>query len=115
MCIDAKTHSQVVNAKGRPHSTGMWDEMLAINLSGTFHLTRLAMKHLIHVSPEEGPDGERGVVLMISSNAAVGGVSLSLLSLSSFMALPLLFIQNTTLVRRPTGTNRLLSYQRRNS
>lgn len=62
---------QTINAKGQPHSAELWNEVLAINLSGTFHLTRLASKQLIHVPREDGPDGERGVIIMISSSVAV--------------------------------------------
>lgn len=41
-----------------------------MNLTGTFNLTRLALKHLIKVEPEQ-PDGERGVIIMVASAAAV--------------------------------------------
>ena len=41
-----------------------------VNLTGTFNLTRITCKHLITVPPE-GPDGERGVVVMVASSAAV--------------------------------------------
>jgi NAD(P)-dependent dehydrogenase (short-subunit alcohol dehydrogenase family) len=41
-----------------------------VNLTGTFNLTRIACKHLVKVSPE-GPDGERGVIVMVASSAAV--------------------------------------------
>ena len=43
---------------------------MGVNLTGTFNLTRIACKHLITVPPE-GPDGERGVVVMVASSAAV--------------------------------------------
>ncbi len=48
----------------------MWNFALAINLTGTFNLTRIACKYLVNVPPE-GPDGERGVVVMVASSAAV--------------------------------------------
>ena len=41
-----------------------------VNLTGTFNLTRVACKYLVKVPPE-GPDGERGVVVMVASMAAV--------------------------------------------
>jgi len=41
-----------------------------VNLTGTFNLTRVACKYLVTVPPE-GPDGERGVVVMVASTAAV--------------------------------------------
>lgn len=43
---------------------------MAVNLTGTFNLTRIACKYLVNVPPE-GPDGERGVVIMVASAAAV--------------------------------------------
>lgn len=63
--------NQVVNRKGETHSAVDWDLILAVNLSGSFHLTRLVAKHLVHVPKEDTPDGERGVVIMISSSTAV--------------------------------------------
>jgi NAD(P)-dependent dehydrogenase (short-subunit alcohol dehydrogenase family) len=59
-----------VRADGEPHSLALWNFTLDVNLTGTFNLTRLALKHLIKVEPE-GPDGERGVIIMVSSTAAV--------------------------------------------
>lgn len=57
----------------------LWDFALAVNLTGSFNLTRLVLKHLVKVEPEEGADGERGVVVFVSSAAAV-----SLLLISPF-------------------------------
>ncbi|KAF9077998.1 hypothetical protein BDP27DRAFT_1486609 [Rhodocollybia butyracea] len=39
---------------------------------GTFHLTRLVAQHLVTV-PREGFDGERGVIIMVSSTEAYEG------------------------------------------
>ena len=39
-------------------------------MTGTFNLTRIACKYLVKVPPER-PDGERGVVVMVASSAAV--------------------------------------------
>jgi NAD(P)-dependent dehydrogenase (short-subunit alcohol dehydrogenase family) len=41
-----------------------------VNVIGTFNLTRQVLEHLIKVEPE-GADGERGVIIMVSSAAAV--------------------------------------------
>ncbi|KAJ6471228.1 hypothetical protein C8R47DRAFT_940408, partial [Mycena vitilis] len=46
----------------------------APNLTGAFNLTRLVLRHLIRVPPEDG-DGERGVVILVSSNAAYEGMA----------------------------------------
>ncbi|KAF8517949.1 3-hydroxy-acyl-CoA-dehydrogenase [Hysterangium stoloniferum] len=63
------TVGKVVDARGDPLSLGLFEFTLAVNVVGTFDLTRLACKHLIHVPPE-GEDGERGVIIMVSSAAA---------------------------------------------
>jgi NAD(P)-dependent dehydrogenase (short-subunit alcohol dehydrogenase family) len=61
---------QLIGANGQPHSLDVWNSAMDVNLTGTFNLTRIACKHLINVPPE-GPDGERGVVIMVASSAAV--------------------------------------------
>ena len=48
-----------------------WDFSLDVNLNGAFNLTRLVLEHLVKVNPEETEDGERGVIIFISSAAAV--------------------------------------------
>ncbi len=64
--------SKIIDAQNEPHSLDLWDFVLAVNLTGTFNLTRLALKHLVTVEPENGTvDGERGVVILVSSSAAV--------------------------------------------
>ncbi|KAL1668912.1 hypothetical protein GGF50DRAFT_123674 [Schizophyllum commune] len=55
-----------------PHSLDVWNFALNVNLTGTFNLTRLALKHLVY-SPPEGEDGERGVIVMVASAAAFEG------------------------------------------
>ncbi|KAJ3786490.1 3-hydroxy-acyl-CoA-dehydrogenase [Lentinula aff. detonsa] len=81
-----------INRRGQPHSTRTWDRVLAVNLTGTFHLTRLVAKHLVTVPREyqllqtegaageskgaegmEESDGERGVIVMIASTVAYEG------------------------------------------
>jgi len=63
----------IISSTGEPHSRELWDKTLAVNLTGTFHLTRLALEHLTRVKPEEGADGERGVIIMVSSEVAYEG------------------------------------------
>jgi 3-hydroxyacyl-CoA dehydrogenase / 3-hydroxy-2-methylbutyryl-CoA dehydrogenase len=58
------------DGKTTPHSLDVWNFVIGINLTGTFNLTRLVLNHLIKVEPE-GEDGERGIVIMVSSAAAV--------------------------------------------
>jgi len=63
------TIGKVVDARGNLLSLDLFEFTLAVNVVGTFNLTRLACKHLIRVPPE-GEDGERGVIIMVSSAAA---------------------------------------------
>jgi NAD(P)-dependent dehydrogenase (short-subunit alcohol dehydrogenase family) len=64
------TKTKIIGADGQPHSLDVWNFVMDINLSGTFNLTRIACQYLVKVPPE-GPDGERGVVIMVASSAAV--------------------------------------------
>ena len=64
------TAKQIIGSNGEPHSLDVWNFVLGINLTGTFNLTRIACKYLVKVPPE-GPDGERGLVIMVASSAAV--------------------------------------------
>jgi phosphoribosylaminoimidazolecarboxamide formyltransferase/IMP cyclohydrolase len=66
--------TQMIGADGQPHPLDVWNFAMDVNLTGTFNLTRLACKHLITVPPED-PDGERGVVVMVASSAAVRSLS----------------------------------------
>lgn len=43
---------------------------MSLNLTGTFNLTRLVVAEMVKQEPV-GPDGERGIVIMVSSSAAV--------------------------------------------
>jgi NAD(P)-dependent dehydrogenase (short-subunit alcohol dehydrogenase family) len=56
----------------RPVGMEAVDFVLGINLRGTLDLVRQVLPHLGAV-PGEGPDGERGVVVMVSSAAAFEG------------------------------------------
>jgi NAD(P)-dependent dehydrogenase (short-subunit alcohol dehydrogenase family) len=76
---------QIVGAGGQLHSLDVWNFTLDVNLTGTFNLTRVACKYLV-TAPSEGPDGERGVVVMVASTAAVRCYSARLFS---FLSLPL--------------------------
>nr|GAT56611.1 3-hydroxy-acyl-CoA dehydrogenase [Mycena chlorophos] len=71
-CAGVGTAAKTIDVFNEPHSLDLWDFTLAVNLTGSFNLTRLALKHLIKVDPE-GEDGERGVVIFVSSAAAFEG------------------------------------------
>jgi len=68
-CAGVGTAAKIIGADGQPHSLDIWNVTIDVNLTGTFNLTRIACKHLVTVPPE-GPDGERGVVVMVASSAA---------------------------------------------
>ncbi|KAF9459310.1 3-hydroxy-acyl-CoA-dehydrogenase [Collybia nuda] len=69
-CAGVGTAGKIIDASGEPHSPDLWDFTIAVNLTGTFNLTRLVLQHLVTVDPEEDADGERGVVVFVSSAAA---------------------------------------------
>jgi len=63
----------MIDKTGKPHGTDVWDLTMGVNVAGTFHLTRLALEHLVHVKPEDTADGERGVIILVASEAAFEG------------------------------------------
>lgn len=71
-CAGVGTAAKVLDIHGEPHSLDLWNFAIGVNLTGTFNLTRLTCKHLAQTEPE-GPDGERGVVIMVASSAAFEG------------------------------------------
>lgn len=70
-CAGVATAAKIIDAQGNPHSLDLWNFAVAVNLTGSFNLTRLVCKYLVNVPPE-GDDGERGVVIFVASAAAVG-------------------------------------------
>ncbi|KAJ7777179.1 hypothetical protein B0H16DRAFT_950441 [Mycena metata] len=70
-CAGVGVNESIVDARGKPHSVENWDLHLSVNLTGLFNLTRLVLEHLVRVPREDGDDGERGVVILVSSTAAV--------------------------------------------
>ncbi|KAJ7036538.1 3-hydroxy-acyl-CoA-dehydrogenase [Mycena alexandri] len=72
-CAGVGTAAKIVDAHNEPHSLDLWNFTLAVNLTGSFNLTRLALRHLVKVAPEDGVDGERGVIVLVSSAAAFEG------------------------------------------
>ncbi|KAJ7230451.1 3-hydroxy-acyl-CoA-dehydrogenase [Mycena pura] len=72
-CAGVATAFKIIDAHHEPHPLDIWDFTLAVNLTGSFNLTRLVLRHLVKVAPEEGTDGERGVVVLVSSAAAFEG------------------------------------------
>jgi len=57
---------------GEPIGIDSIDFVLNINIRGTLDLVRLALPHIIKAPPIQ-PDGERGVLILVSSSAAFDG------------------------------------------
>ncbi|KAF9000673.1 3-hydroxy-acyl-CoA-dehydrogenase [Cyathus striatus] len=72
-CAGVGVAAKIIDAHGEPHDLDLWDFAIKVNLTGGFNLTRLALKEMVQVDPEEGHDGERGVVIFVASAAAFEG------------------------------------------
>ena len=57
-----------------PLPLSVFQRVIDINLTGTIDLVRQLLPHIIR-GPASHPDGERGIVIMIASNAAFDGQS----------------------------------------
>lgn len=63
------TPAKIIDRHGEPFDINSFDFVMNINVRGSIDLVRQLLPHMIKVEPE-APDGERGVVLLISSSAA---------------------------------------------
>ncbi len=61
--------AKVIDRHGNPFDIGSFDFVMNINVRGSIDLVRQLLPHMTKVEPEVG-DGERGVVLLVSSSAA---------------------------------------------
>jgi len=57
-------------ADGKPFPLALWDKVIAVNLTGTFNVLRLAAVAMARNEPE---GDERGVIINLSSGAAQDG------------------------------------------
>lgn len=62
----------IIDKKNEPLPISSIDFVLNINLRGTLDLIRQTLPHMTAVAPS-GPDGERGVIIMVASSAAFDG------------------------------------------
>jgi NAD(P)-dependent dehydrogenase (short-subunit alcohol dehydrogenase family) len=62
----------IIDKKNEPLPLSSIDFVLNINLRGTLDLIRQSLPYMTTAKPE-GPDGERGVIIMIASSAAFDG------------------------------------------
>lgn len=97
---------QVVTGDGVPHSLDLFEFAMRINVNGTFDLTRRVLEHLVQADPE-GEDGERGVIIMVSSSSAVRIQALGRTALSYSLLLET--------VRRTARTSSIRRIQRCNT
>lgn len=72
-CAGVARNEQIISRKGKTTNLDIWNLVTGVNVTGTYNLTRLALEHLVHVKPEDTPDAERGVIIMVSSEAAFDG------------------------------------------
>lgn len=65
------TPATILDRDGNPFSLDDVDFVLGVNLRGVLDLVRQGVAEI--AKAEEGPDGERGVVIMVASSAAFDG------------------------------------------
>lgn len=70
-CAGVADAAKTLNSKGEPFPLATWDKVIAINLTGTFNVIRLAAVAMARNAPND--DGERGVVVNTASGAAWQG------------------------------------------
>lgn len=65
-------HRKIIDRHGEPLDIDVYDFIMNINVRGTIDLVRQVLPHWTKVQPL-GPDGERGVIVLVSSSAAFDG------------------------------------------
>lgn len=70
-CAGVGDGCRVVDREGRPHELGLFERVVAINLTGAFNVLRLAAAAMARLAPTA--DGERGVVVNTASIAGIEG------------------------------------------
>lgn len=63
------TPEKIIDRHGDPFDLKGFDFVMKINVRGSIDLTRQLLPHLTKVEPE-APDGERGIIVLVSSSAA---------------------------------------------
>jgi len=71
-CAGIAPAARSVDREGRAHDAGLFAQVLAVNLVGTFNLATQAAARMA-AAPSMNGDGERGLVVMTSSVAAFEG------------------------------------------
>ncbi|WP_163511186.1 SDR family NAD(P)-dependent oxidoreductase [Fodinicola acaciae] len=70
-CAGVGDGCRVVDRKGRPHDLALFERIVAINLTGSFNVLRLAAAAMASLAATE--DGERGIVVNTASIAGLEG------------------------------------------
>ena len=70
-CAGIGPPARTINRDGTPHDLGMYEKIIAINLTGTFNCIRLAAGAMAQADPVE--HGERGAIVNTASVAAYDG------------------------------------------
>ena len=63
------TPAKIIDRHGDPFDLKGFDFVMSINVRGSIDLVRQFLPHMIKVETE-APDGERGVIVLVSSSAA---------------------------------------------
>jgi NAD(P)-dependent dehydrogenase (short-subunit alcohol dehydrogenase family) len=71
-CAGIAPAARTVDRDGRPHDAALFAKVLAVNLTGTFHLAAEAAARMA-AAPALNEDGERGVIVATASVAAFEG------------------------------------------
>jgi len=63
------TPAKIIDRHGDPFDLKGFDFVMSINVRGSIDLVRQLLPHMTKVEPE-APDGERGIIVLVSSSAA---------------------------------------------
>ena len=63
------TPAKIIDRHGDPFDIKSFDFVMNVNVRGSIDLVRQLLPHIVKVEPE-GQDGERGVIILVSSSAA---------------------------------------------
>src|SRR5271165_3616204 len=71
-CAGIGWAARTVSRDGTPHDLASYQKVIAVNLTGTFNLMRMAAAAMAETAPADA-DGQRGVIINTSSVAGIEG------------------------------------------
>ena len=71
-CAGIGWAERTVNREGTPHGLDSFQRVIAVNLTGTFNLMRMAAAAMAETAPADA-DGQRGVIINTASIAGIEG------------------------------------------